>query len=85
MQSSPGHPASRPLVPMLMLLLLVLGVVFVSMDDLSTNFSLIDLASVLSIACFVVLFGVHWLAWLLREHELWRERRHQAATARVTS
>ncbi len=85
MQTSPGHPASRPVVPMLMLLSLVLAVVFISMDDLSAGFSLIDLASVLSIACFVVLFGVYWLAWLLREHELWRERRRQAPTVRVTN
>ena len=85
MQTSPGHPASRPLIPVLMMLSLVLSGILIFMDDVSAGFSLIDLASVVSIACFVVLFGVYWLAWVLREHELWRERRRQAPPVHMTN
>jgi len=67
----PLHPVDRPVLPPLMLLFLVLGVVAAFV---------VPPAALLFFACFVVLFGLYWLGWLLREHELWREGRSQEST-----
>ncbi|MDZ5447789.1 hypothetical protein U2F26_34670 [Micromonospora sp. 4G57] len=39
------------------------------------------IAAVLAIvlfACFLILFAVFWVGWLMRGHELWREERRGA-------
>lgn len=78
MQAWPDHPVNRPVLPPLMLLCLVVGVGFAATHGSEHGSFLFDAVAVIAGACFVTLFGLYWLGWLLREHELWREgRQHQ--------
>jgi hypothetical protein len=45
-------------------------------DD-SPDHQSIDAAALISGACLVMLFGLDWVGWLPREHQLWREGRPQ--------
>jgi len=64
----PRHPVDRPVFPPLMLLSLVLWVVAAFVFPPAVP---------LFLACLVVFIGLYGLGWMLREHELWREGRHQ--------
>jgi hypothetical protein len=55
-----------------MLLSLVVGSVLAWLRDTEHGGPVIDALTAVSFACFVVLFALYWLGWLLREHELWR-------------
>ncbi|MEH0937318.1 hypothetical protein [Micromonospora psammae] len=63
------HPSERPLLPGLMLLSLCLAGV--------SSTAGAGFAVVVFLAIFLVFFGVWWLGWLLRGHELWREERRR--------
>lgn len=77
MKVKPDHPVNRPVLQPLMLLCLIVGAVFALLHDTEYESVLFDAAAVTSGACFVSLFGLYWLGWLLREHELWRDGRRQ--------
>lgn len=79
MLMKPDHPVNRPVLQPLMLLCLVLGGGFALLHGTEHQSVLFDAAAVTSGACFVILFGLYWLGWLLREHELWRDGRRQEA------
>jgi hypothetical protein len=66
------HPVNRTVLQPLMALFLVAGVLLALLRDTEHGGPLIDVLTVVSLACSVVLFGLYWLGWLLREHELWR-------------
>jgi hypothetical protein len=71
------HPVDRPVLQPLMLLCLVVGAVSGIFYDTSHGSLLSGAVAILSFACFLVLFALYWLGWLLREHDLWREGRRQ--------
>ncbi|MFG2057839.1 hypothetical protein ACGFI9_27840 [Micromonospora sp. NPDC048930] len=76
--AAPKHPVEQPVFRSLMLTSLFLGVVFVCAAQSSANRNFlygVTLVAALFFAIFVVSFGLYWLAWVLREHELWREGR----------
>ena len=73
----PLHPVDRPVLQPLMLLFAVLGAGFAILHGTAHESFLFDAVAVVACACFVVLFGLYWLGWLLREHDLWREGRQQ--------
>jgi hypothetical protein len=77
--SLPSHPVNRPVLAPLMLVFLVAGGALVMTHDTELELPLFDALAVVSFACFALLFGLFWLGWLLREHELWREQRCQDA------
>jgi hypothetical protein len=74
-QLPPSHPVDRPVLQPLMLLCLVVGAGLALFHGVEHESFLLDALTVVAFACFVVLFGVYWLGWLLREHDLWREGR----------
>jgi hypothetical protein len=74
---TPDHPVNRPVLQPLMLLCLTAGAGFAVSHDSEHKSALFDAAAVVSLACFAILFGLYWLGWLLREHELWRTGRQQ--------
>ncbi|MFG3418196.1 hypothetical protein [Micromonospora sp. NPDC048063] len=78
MADPPKHPVEQPVFRSLMLTSLLLGVVFVCAGQSVSDGSFLSgvmLLAALFFAIFVVSFGLYWLAWVLREHELWREGR----------
>ena len=71
----PRHPADQSVFHNRMLLYAVAGAAFGVLHKL--HIFLFDILAVAFFACYVVLFGIHWHARLLRDHELWREGRQQ--------
>ncbi|HEX5595059.1 MAG TPA: hypothetical protein VFX61_03415 [Micromonosporaceae bacterium] len=74
MPSPRKHPVEQPVFRSLMLTSLFLGVVLLALNEPPSN-SFVSVAALVLLAVFVVSFGLYWLAWMLREHELWREGR----------
>lgn len=72
----PRHPVDQPVFRSLMVTALVLGTAALLCFGESPSVFLGAVATLL-FACFVVSFGLYWLAWVLREHELWRDGRGQ--------
>jgi hypothetical protein len=74
MSLPPVHP-----LPPLMLLAFGVGLVLtllVGFAPFAGGYAPAVIAvAVVAFACFVVLFGLYWLGWLLREHERWRDSR----------
>ncbi|MEU2610232.1 hypothetical protein ABZ570_01385 [Micromonospora sp. NPDC007271] len=68
------HPVEQPVFRSLMLTSLFLGVVLLALNE-SPSSGFVSVAALVLLAVFVVSFGLYWLAWVLREHELWREGR----------
>ncbi|MEV0806513.1 hypothetical protein [Micromonospora sp. NPDC050200] len=68
------HPVEQPTFRSLMLTSLFLGVVLLMLNEPPSN-GIVSAVALVLLAVFVVSFGLYWLAWLLREHELWREGR----------
>lgn len=72
------HPSERPNQHTIMLFSLVAGFVLLfaagNVDD-SDLIPILGTSAWLSFAIFLVTFGVHRMAWVLREHERWRESR----------
>ncbi|MGW5668442.1 hypothetical protein [Micromonospora sp. NPDC003776] len=70
------HPVEQPAFRSLMVSSLFLGVVLlVCAAQPGAGSRFLSAITVLVFAIFVVSFGLYWLAWVLREHELWREGR----------
>jgi hypothetical protein len=73
MTRQPLHPIERPTFRLLMLGSLLLGVVLLLLrPPMDSPWSIL---MALSFAVFLITFGVGLIAWVLREHELWREGR----------
>jgi len=72
MADPPKHPVEQPVFRSLMLASLFLAVALLVCG---ANSNFLTTLTVLFFAIFVVSFGLYWLAWVLREHELWREGR----------
>ncbi|MBQ0904946.1 hypothetical protein [Micromonospora sp. U21] len=76
MANPPKHPVEQPVFRSLMLTSLFLGVVLlVCAAQPGAGSRFLSIIAMLFFAIFVVSFGLYWLAWVLREHELWREGR----------
>jgi membrane protein DedA with SNARE-associated domain len=66
------HPINRPVLQPMMLAFLMIGGVLAALRDTEHGGPLVEAGAVVSLGCFVMLFALYWLGWLLREHELWR-------------
>ena len=71
---SPLHPVEQPALRALMLLSFFLGVLLLFVNGPPTN-RFVGVLTMLSFAVFLLALGLLLLAWMLREHELWREGR----------
>ncbi|GAB1644929.1 hypothetical protein [Krasilnikovia sp. MM14-A1259] len=76
----PPHPFYRSFLPKLMLVSFVIAALLLAMGGSAWHEAGPDeyaywfLAGAgVALGCFVVLFALHFLAWVLLEHELWRE------------
>ncbi|MGC5020251.1 hypothetical protein [Micromonospora sp. DT47] len=74
MPTPPTHPVEQPAFRSLMLTSLFLGAVLFLAAGPETN-GFAGLGMTLSFGVFLISFGLYLLAWVLREHELWREGR----------
>lgn len=74
----PMHPVEQPALPALMLISFSLGsLTFLFVDVATSRFAVLVMA--LSFTVFLISFVLYLLAWVLREHELWREGRRETA------
>lgn len=73
MTRQPLHPVERPTFRSLMLGSLLLGVALLLLR--APMDGVWGVLMVLSFSVFLITFGVGLIAWVLREHELWREAR----------
>jgi hypothetical protein len=74
------HPSERPNLRLIMLFSLVGGVALLSSAAHVDDSDLARLAAAgawLSFGIFLVTFGAQRVAWVLREHERWREYQAQ--------
>lgn len=68
------HPVEQPAFRSLMVSYLFLGVVLlVSAEQPGAVSGFPSVLTMLFFAIFVISSGLYRLAWILREHELWRE------------
>ncbi|MFG3697366.1 hypothetical protein ACGF5C_05515 [Micromonospora sp. NPDC047620] len=77
------HPVDRPGPVLLMIVCAGLGTVAASGWN-GDGGRIQPIAAVLAIvlfACFLILFAVFWVGWLMRGHELWREERRRSGGA----
>lgn len=74
MPNPPEHPVDQPVFRTLMLTSLFLGLVLLLLNEPPAN-RFVSALVILSFAVFAISFGLSLLAWMLREHELWREGR----------
>ena len=70
------HPADTRTLPGYMILFLLLGTVAVCSNE-ALGVVLASLVAGTLFACFLVLFAVYWLAWLLRGHAAWQDQRRR--------
>lgn len=78
MPDPPKHPAEQPAFRSMMLTSAFLGaVLLVCASQPSTSSSFLTAVTILMFAIFLISFGLYWLAWMLREHEIWREGRRR--------
>lgn len=63
------------MLPLLMIVSLGLGIALTASTSDTPDPSPVEKAlAVVAFACFVSLFSIYWLGWLLRGHELWRKQ-----------
>jgi hypothetical protein len=66
-------PGKSLVLPGLMVLTIVLGLVLIQDVSTKPGPSAVEIAlAIVSLACFVVVFALHLVGWLLREHDQWR-------------
>ncbi|WP_433649499.1 hypothetical protein ACQP2C_22860 [Micromonospora zamorensis] len=71
---SASHPADNSTLPLYMVLFFLLGVVGFATYGLSGDEGAIALASIISgvfFACFLLLFAIYWVGYLLKGHAIW--------------
>ncbi|MCW3843924.1 hypothetical protein ONA70_27890 [Micromonospora yasonensis] len=76
MPDPPKHPVEQPAFRSMMLTSLFLGIVLlICAAEGGASSGFLSIVMVLMFAIFLISFGLYWLAWMLREHEIWREGR----------
>lgn len=75
------HPAQTPTLPSYMTLFLFLGGAALCLHEALGVVVASVVGSVL-FACFLVLFAVYWLGWMLRGHVQWQESNRGPSTGR---
>ncbi|MCX4388683.1 hypothetical protein OG777_17320 [Micromonospora peucetia] len=69
------HPIDRPVITVLMIIFFGLGAVAASgwNGDGGRFQPIAAVLAVVLFGCFLILFAIFWVGWLMRGHELWRE------------
>ncbi|MEU8260457.1 hypothetical protein AB0C02_07535 [Micromonospora sp. NPDC048999] len=72
------HPADSSTLPIYMAIFLVLGLVGFAAHGLGDGAEALIIASIVSkvfFACFLILFAVYWIGYLLKGHAIWQAER----------
>ncbi|MEW2429214.1 hypothetical protein AB0877_14490 [Micromonospora sp. NPDC047644] len=73
-----SHPADNSTLPLYMVFFFLLGLVGFAIHGLSDGEGALVLASIVSgvfFACFLILFAVYWVGYLLKGHAIWQAER----------
>ncbi|MGC4836850.1 hypothetical protein ACLQ3D_20340 [Micromonospora vinacea] len=73
-----SHPADSSTLPLYMVLFFLLGVFSFATYGLSDGEGALILASIISgvfFACFLILFAIYWVGYLLKGHASWLAER----------
>ncbi|MBB5116177.1 hypothetical protein ACGF5H_13940 [Micromonospora chalcea] len=73
------HPVDRPGLLISMIVCGGLGTLAASgwNGDAGRFQPIAAVLAVVLFACFLIMFAVFWVGWLMRGHELWREARRE--------
>ena len=73
------HPVDRPVLLISMIVCGGLGTLAASgwNGDAGRFQPIAAVLAVVLFACFLIMFAVFWVGWLMRGHELWREERRE--------
>ncbi|MEU7971388.1 hypothetical protein AB0B48_05050 [Micromonospora sp. NPDC049089] len=77
-----SHPTDSSTLPLYMVLFFVLGVFSFAIYGLSDGEGALILASIISgvfFACFLILFAIYWVGYLLKGHAIWQAERQAAS------
>ncbi|MEU2613865.1 hypothetical protein ABZ570_20100 [Micromonospora sp. NPDC007271] len=72
------HPADSPALPIYMVIFFVLGLAGFAAHGLADGAEALVIASLVSkvfFACFLILFAIYWIGYLLRGHAVWLAER----------
>lgn len=72
------HPADSSTLPLYMVIFFVLGLVSFTAHGLADSREGFVFASVVSgvfFACFLILFAIYWIGYLLKGHAIWQAER----------
>ncbi|MBQ1013081.1 hypothetical protein KBX53_19385 [Micromonospora sp. M51] len=72
--SRSSHPADSSTLPLYMVLFFVLGLIAFAAHGAGDGREALIIASIVSgvfFACFLILFAVYWIGYLLKEHAVW--------------
>ncbi|MEV5211434.1 hypothetical protein AB0K35_28560 [Micromonospora sp. NPDC053740] len=73
-----SHPADGSTLPLYMVFFFLLGLVGFMIYGLSDGEGALILASIISgvfFACFLILFAIYWIGYLLKGHAIWLAER----------
>ena len=73
-----SHPADSSTLPLYMVFFFLLGLVGFAIYGLSGGEGALVLASIVSgvfFACFLILFAIYWIGYLLKGHAIWQAER----------
>ncbi|WP_327034439.1 hypothetical protein [Micromonospora ureilytica] len=73
-----SHPADSSTLPLYMVLFFLLGLVSFVIYGLSDGQGALVLASIISgmfFGCFMILFAIYWIGYLLKGHAIWQAER----------
>lgn len=76
-----SHPADSSTLPLYMVLFFLLGLVGFVTYGLSDGDGAFVLASIVSgvfFTCFLILFTIYWVGYLLKGHAIWQSEREAA-------
>ncbi|MGC4758305.1 hypothetical protein [Micromonospora trifolii] len=72
------HPADSSTLPLYMVMFFVLGLLGFAahgLNDGREGFVLASIVSGVFFACFLILFAVYWIGYLLKGHTIWQAER----------
>ncbi|MEV1075202.1 hypothetical protein [Micromonospora parva] len=76
--SRASHPADSSTLPLYMVLFFVLGLIAFAAHGTGDGREALILASIVSgvfFACFLILFAIYWIGYLLKAHAVWQAER----------
>ncbi|WP_328652617.1 hypothetical protein OG598_00870 [Micromonospora sp. NBC_00330] len=77
-----SHPADSSTLPLYMVIFFFLGLVGFAARGMADGGEGLVLASIVSgvfFACFLILFAIYWIGYLLKGHAIWQAERQAQA------